>query len=98
MVRLKEIRISLFYFQKILFQFQHGTIKSVDEKEQEKRKEGFNSNMVRLKGNKGLSRFSTVSSFNSNMVRLKVNKRPKGKELEESFNSNMVRLKVESIL
>jgi len=56
----------------VVFQFQYGSIKSSAVRKCRVRNPRFNSNMVRLKGERFLWRCKVSICFNSNMVRLKV--------------------------
>ncbi len=76
-----------------MFQFRNGSIKRAQRTGWNGLLTGFNSEMVRLKGRKGLRNLRRCIRFNSEMVRLKGNQKPLQKGISFCFNSEMVRLK-----
>ena len=93
MVRLKVI-YDLKELPFWLFQFQYGTIKSVPQLNDLRRKSSFNSNMVRLKEPLDIFYFAGKILFQFQYGTIKRSLRPLPLYPQMCFNSNMVRLKV----
>ncbi len=94
LVRLKVFKNWRRSRQNPAFQFQSGAIERLITNSPDVDKLGFNSNLVRLKGEERRNKRKVWQSFNSNLVRLKVYYVRKYIQHYSGFNSNLVRLKV----